>query len=80
MACKTVAVAFLISTMLLLVTAYTEGEGGGGTDPTCVGDCARMCMKLNGVTKSSCAQGCKMGCKQLQGKGPEKQLLPKIDD
>lgn len=73
MAYKTLAMAVLIST--LLVTAYTEG--GGGTAPTCVEGCMIMCLKLNGATKSSCNQGCTLGCKQLQGKGPAKTIAAK---
>lgn len=79
MAHKALVMAVLISTLLLMAAYNAEGEEGSGTSAMCLDDCVRMCMKLERATKSSCDQGCMLGCKQLRGKGPSKPVATASD-
>ncbi|KAG5041072.1 hypothetical protein JHK82_013177 [Glycine max] len=36
---------------------------------TCFGKCMNICMKIKFAADSECQKACRMGCKQLQGKG-----------
>ncbi|KAH1134806.1 hypothetical protein AAZX31_05G155900 [Glycine max] len=74
---KSLGLAVILVLYMPLVVVVVDSATGFGDEverdkipvSTCFGKCMNICMKIKFAADSECQKACRMGCKQLQGKG-----------